>query len=945
MRTFICASTYLAIAVVAPAHGQLAPPTEPILRIETGMHVAPIIRIGVNKNCTLALTGSKDKSARLWILPPDGHGEPELYRALRVPIGSGPDEGKIFAVALSPDGRVAAVGGWDVFPEQRGDHAVYVFETATGNLVRRLTGLGSVIRNMAFSPDGAFLAVTISDHQGLKVWKASDWTLVGEDKDYDNDSYGAGFDSKGRLYTVALDGFIRRYDQNFRLDLKAKTSPGSRPFTVAVHPSDGLLAVGFDRSSAVAIYSAADLRELYTPDTTGFDEGGMNSVAWSGDGGRLFAAGNTPAAERTVRIWEEQGRGQHQSVVVAKNNFEQLATCGAHVAVATDDPAFGLLSTAGERILWQEGVTIDTRESLGRNFMISANGARVRFGLGFRGDRPVLFDAAAGKLSDSTVAPPDLAPADVQSLPVRDWRNHLSPRLADKHLLMQRGEFSRSVAIAPDAKGMVLGAEWHLRAFSPTGDPVWAQPVAAGAAWGVNVSRDGRFVVAAFGDGTIRWHRLDTGEELLALFVNAKTREWVLWTPQGYYDSSPGGDKYIGWHINKGWLNFPDFIAADQLKQHFFRPDIVKRVLATASSFEALAETKAASLRVTDLVRRKPPEFTIIDPSDKARSNTRQVTVTLQFASNNDAVQRLTIVVNGRNALDAPWSENGSASAERALDVPLNKGENRIAISATNAVGEVVRNLLVYSDDISVAEKRGKLYIIAAGVNTYGKLGAGSALQYAAADARAVAEALAKKMGRLHSQVITQLLVSKGATPPTRSNIRKALQVFAQTNIEDTAVLFLAGHGTNEGRDYLFLPEDAEQTNGHWRKSSVLMWQELQQPLQKARGRRIMLVDTCHSGGAYNPRLVKDAADASIVVFSATDSDTAALELDSLGHGVFSYAVVQGLNGKADLSKQGTVNVLELGGYISREIKRLTNGAQEPTFSLASSRNFVLGLP
>src|SRR5262249_14370824 len=94
-------------------------------------------------------------------------GGQELYRTLRVPIGSGPDEGKMFAVALSPDGRVAAVGGWDVFPEQRGDHAIYVFDTATGNLVRRLAGLGSVVRNMAFSPDGAFLAVTISDRQGL----------------------------------------------------------------------------------------------------------------------------------------------------------------------------------------------------------------------------------------------------------------------------------------------------------------------------------------------------------------------------------------------------------------------------------------------------------------------------------------------------------------------------------------------------------------------------------------------------------------------------------------------------------------------------------------------------------------------------------------------------------------------------------------------------------
>ena len=56
--------------------------------------------------------------------------------------------------------------------------------------------------------------------------------------------------------------------------------------------------------------------------------------------------------------------------------------------------------------------------------------------------------------------------------------------------------------------------------------------------------------------------------------------------------------------------------------------------------------------------------------------------------------------------------------------------------------------------------------------------------------------------------------------------------------------------------------------------------------LINAQGSRIMFVDTCHASGAYSPRLVKDAADASIVVFSATDKDTEAQETTQLGHGV-----------------------------------------------------------
>jgi len=82
----------------------------------------------------------------------------------------------------------------------------------------------------------------------------------------------------------------------------------------------------------------------------------------------------------------------------------------------------------------------------------------------------------------------------------------------------------------------------------------------------VNIPRDGKFVVVAYGDGTIRWHRLSDGEEVLALFVNAKTREWVLWTPQGYYASSVAGDQDIGWQLNKGWDQAGEFVTAAQLK-------------------------------------------------------------------------------------------------------------------------------------------------------------------------------------------------------------------------------------------------------------------------------------------------------------------------------------------------------------------------------------------
>ena len=88
----------------------------------------------------------------------------------------------------------------------------------------------------------------------------------------------------------------------------------------------------------------------------------------------------------------------------------------------------------------------------------------------------------------------------------------------------------------------MLGTEWRLRAYRADGGELWQKPV-PGVAWGVNIGGNGRLVVAAYGDGTIRWHRLSDGQELLALFVHAKDRRYIAWTPQGYYAASPGGGR------------------------------------------------------------------------------------------------------------------------------------------------------------------------------------------------------------------------------------------------------------------------------------------------------------------------------------------------------------------------------------------------------------------
>ncbi len=61
-----------------------------------------------------------------------------------------------------------------------------------------------------------------------------------------------------------------------------------------------------------------------------------------------------------------------------------------------------------------------------------------------------------------------------------------------------------------------------------------------GTVWAVNITGDGRLVVAAYQDGTIRWHRMADGVELLAFMPLSDQTNWVAWTPEGFYDAGDG---------------------------------------------------------------------------------------------------------------------------------------------------------------------------------------------------------------------------------------------------------------------------------------------------------------------------------------------------------------------------------------------------------------------
>jgi len=329
-------------------------------------------------------------------------------------------------------------------------------------------------------------------------------------------------------------------------------------------------------------------------------------------------------------------------------------------------------------------------------------------------------------------------------------------------------------------------------------------------------------------------------------------------------------------------------------------------------------------------------------------------------AEHEKGISKLEILVNNKplelkDQRGLKLSPKDRKRIEFSERIRLREGQNNIAIVVQSTGGLTNQKTI----SVQLAKKQEKIYAVVIGINKYKNL---PSLKYAVNDAREFYHYLVE-MNQVPKDRVWLLLDEEATLDKLRSTLGTLLRRSAGK--DDTVIIFLAGHGATEqdasspdgdGLEKYILPHNADPKDLY---SSAMPMSEVARIFQRISSERLVFIgDTCYSGASGGRTILAGGARATVsgtflerlsqgkgrVILTASDANELSVEKDDLKHGVFTYYLLEGLRGKADLDGDGVITVDEIYRYVSMKVPSATGQNQHPVRKGETTGQIVLGI-
>jgi WD40 repeat protein len=785
---------------------------------------------------------------------------------------------EVWSVACAPDGRTLASGGYD--------HRIKLWDAASGHELRTLAPDKGWVEAVRFSPNGRRLASAGSDH-AVKLWDVASGQPVAVLQGHADFVKSVAFSHNGKLIVSgSADHTVKLWRMADGRELRTITAHDSWVGPV-LFSADNHAVVSRGGDGAINVWDIITGKKLRSL-AAGNAGGGTASVALSADGQKLAAG----VANNAVKLWNLADGAPLRT-------FTGHGAAVEAVAFAPDGTILASGDQRGAIKLWDVASGRELRTLSGHTSWVDAlafapDGRTLASGSGDHSVR--VWEVASGR-------------------ELRALQGHAAP--------------VTSVAFAPQGQLIASSDEADLiRLWDPaSGRELKTLRGHTDLVEAVAFSPDGHVLASASADSTVRLWDVPGGEERLRLiaFSDGSTLEI---TPQGYYDfQGDAAEDYLNVRVGR------QVSGIGAYREKFYRPDLVRMALT--------GEKLPASLPTIESVK-PAPEVALLEVPPQVSSEALDLHV--KITDRGGGIGEVRTFVNGSavsdvagRGIEVVGSAPAAADPGRILHLRLTPGANDIQVIAFSADGAVHSNPVHASVKATYAAAHGpQLYALVIGIQDFQN--AKFDLKYSVADATAIAQLLQKRSAPLFEKVNVEQLTTAKAT--TKAAITAALGRYRTIEPSDVFVFYVASHGTVEGadlakREYFLIPSNLDAATDEALHRDALSESELRQLIASIPAtRKLLLLDTCHSGAMGDAMMVttrglEELAAVKVLsgavgstVLSASTSDEEALEGQD-GHGLFTWVLLQGMGGEADLRKHGYVNTFDLADYVDDEVPRV----------------------